>query len=81
MFDTPSFDDSLESFTLGNSQNVTVLVLFENRVNSDLFFEKVVGEVDFLGDGSSVNLDLNNVVLLLSKVKEFHLGSGNHSDN
>jgi hypothetical protein len=81
MFNSESFDDSLESFTFGNSENIAIFVLFENRVNSDFFFEKSIGEVDFLGNASSVNLDFNNVILLLSKVEKFHLSGGNDSND
>jgi len=71
----------LESFTLGNSENIEVFVLFEDAINSDFFFEKSESEINFLGDGSSVNLDFDNVVSLLSEIEEFHLGGGNDSDN
>jgi len=81
MFNSESFDDSLESFTFGNSQNITILVLLENSVNSNFLFEKFVGKVNFLSSGSSVNLDFNNVIFLLSEVKKFHLGGGNNSNN
>jgi hypothetical protein len=81
MFNSESFDDSLESFTFGDSENVTIFVLFENGVNSDFFFEKGVGEINFLGDGSSVNLDFNNVIFLLSKIQKFHLGGGDDSND
>lgn len=81
MFNSESFDNSLESFTLGDSQNITVFILFEDCIDSDFFFEKSIGEVDFLGDSSSVNLDFNNVVFLLSQVEEFHLSGSNDSDD
>jgi hypothetical protein len=81
MFNSESFDDSLESFTLGDSQNIEHFVLFEDRVDSNFFFEKVISEVNFLGGGSSVNLDFDDVVFLLSEVKEFHLGGGQNSNN
>jgi hypothetical protein len=68
VFNSESFDDSLESFTFGDSQDIQHFILLEDGINSDFLFEKVVGEVNFLSDGSSVNLDFNNVVLLLSEV-------------
>jgi len=82
MFNSESFDDSLESFTLGNSENIEIFVLFENAVNSDFFFEKSISEINFLINGSSVNLNFNDVILLLSVVvHKVHLSSGNNSDN
>lgn len=81
MFNSESLDDSLESFTFGNSQNIQHFIGLENRVNSDFFFEKVISEINFSGDVSSVNLDFNNVIFLLSKIEEIHLGGGENSNN
>jgi len=66
MFNSESLDDSLETFTFGDSQEVHHFIGVEDGVNSDFFFEEVDGEVDFGGGGSSVDLDFGNVVFLLS---------------
>jgi len=47
MFDTVSFDDTLETFTSGDTDNVDHFILVENGVDFDLLFEIAVGEVDF----------------------------------
>jgi len=81
MLNSESLNDSLESFTLGNSQNITIFVLLENAVDSHLLLEKVVSKVNFLGSSSSVNLNFDDVVFLLSKIEKFHLSGGDNSDD
>jgi len=76
MFNSKSFDNTLESFTFSDSQDISHFILLENGINSDFFFEKIDSEINFLFNSSSVNLDFNNVIFLLSKSKEFHLSSG-----
>jgi len=81
VLNTVSLDDSGGSVTSGDTDNVDHFVLVEDGISSDFLFEKAVGEVDFLGGVSSVNLDFDDVVLLLSEVEELHLGGGNNSDD
>jgi len=66
MFNSKSFDDTLESFTFGYSQNIDHLILLNNWVNSNFFFEKSESEVNFISGRSSINLDFTNVIFLLS---------------
>lgn len=67
VFNTESFDDSLEPFTLGDSQDIQHFVRLEDRVHSHFFFEKTEGPVNFFSNRvSSVHLDLHDVVFLLS---------------
>lgn len=71
MSDAPSLDDTGESLTLSNTDDVDDFVLSEDVVDADLLFEVGVGEVDLFSDGlSTVDLDFEDVVLLLSKVLE-----------
>lgn len=76
-----SLDNSGDSLTLGNSEDIDHLVLLEDLINLDLLLEKSVGEINLLGNSSSVNLDFDDVVLLLSEVEFVHLGVGNDSDD
>lgn len=78
---TESLDNSGDSLTLGNSEDIDHLVLLEDLINLDLLLEKSVGEINLLGNSSSVNLDFDDVVLLLSEVELVHLGVGNDSDD
>jgi len=77
---TESLDDSSNSLTLGNSNNIDHLVLLENLINFDFLLEEVIGKVNLISNISSINLDFNDVVFLLSEVKFVHLSVGNNSD-
>jgi len=81
MFNTESLDDTLDSVTLGDSDNIDHFRVFEDGSEVDFFFEQSVGVFNFVGDGSSVNLDFHDVVFLLSEVNFVHLGGGDDSDD
>lgn len=81
MLDSVSLDNTLGSFSLGDSHDIHVLILLENTVDGDFLFEQSSGEINLLGYISSIDLDFHDVVLLLSKVQFVHLGGSNHSDN
>lgn len=76
-----SLDNSGDSLTLGNSEDIDHLVLLEDLINLDLLLEESVGEINLLGNSSSVDLNFDDVVLLLSEVELVHLGVGNDSDD
>lgn len=77
----PSAGDTVVTSTLGDTDNVDHLGLVEDGVDGDLLFEVVGSPVDLLGDVvSTVDLDLDNVSLLLSKRKTLHLGVADGSD-
>ena len=82
MSHTPSLHDTGKSFTLGDTNNVDDFVLSEDVVNSDLLLEESMNKVDLVTNGlSSVDLDLEDVVLLLSDVvEEVVLGVDDGSD-
>ena len=67
--------------TLGNTEDIDHFVLVEDRVDSDFLFELLLGEVDLIRDGTTIDLDFHNVSLLLSEVKVVHLGLDDKSDN
>lgn len=80
MPDSPSVHDTLESVTLGDSNNIDNLVLSEDVIDSDLLLEEAVGEVDLISSSlSTIDLDFEDVVLLLSEVGEVVLSVGNSS--
>jgi len=66
--DTPPGGDALISLTLGDTNDVDVLVLGEDVVDGDLLLEEGLGEVDLSGDISSVDLDLADVAFLILKL-------------
>lgn len=69
----PSAGDTLESVTLGNTDGIDHLILSEDGIDLDLLLEVLASPVDLLLDGSSVDLNFNEVSLLLATVKDFHL--------
>jgi hypothetical protein len=78
---TESGGDTFVTLTLGNTQNVNHFVLVDNLGNSDFLFEVLSGEIDLLGDSTTVNLDFEDVSLLLSDVDLIQLGVDDNSDN
>lgn len=76
-----SLGNSGVSLTLGDTENVNHLVLAEDLGNSDFLFEMLLGEVDLLGDVTTIDLDFEDVSLLLSEVELVQLGMGNNSDD
>lgn len=78
---TESLGNTGVSLTLGDTENVDHFILTEDLGNSDFLFEVLLGEIDLLGDGTTVNLDFEDVGLLLSKVELVQLGVGNNSDD
>ena len=81
LLDSESLDDTGESVSLGDSEDVDVLEVVEDLVDLDFLLEERLGEVDLLGDGASVDLDFHNVSLLLSEVEETGLGVADDSDD
>jgi len=82
MFNSVSFDDTLETFTSGNTDNINHFILIENGINIDGFFEISVSEINFLFGGTTIDLNFENVVFLLSQLGEgFHLSGNNSTDD
>jgi len=69
------------TFTLSDTENVDHLILVEDLRDSDLLFEVLSGVVNLLGNGTTVDLDFEDVSLLLSKVELVHLSVDDDSDN
>jgi len=78
---TESGSDTFVTLTLGDTENVDHFVLVDNLGNSDFLFEVLSGEINLLGDVTTVNLDFKNVSLLLSEVDLIQLSVDDNSDN
>lgn len=78
---TPTSGDTLETVTLGNTDNIDHFVLFEDGVNVDGLLKVLFGPVDLVGHGSTVQLDLHNVGLLLAELDLADLGVRNDTDD
>lgn len=78
---TPSLNDTSVSVTLGYADNVNHLVGTENGRHGDLLLEQLSAEVNLVGNRSSVDLNLDDVSLLLTKLSLRHLGVHDGSDD
>jgi len=75
-----SGNDTSGSVTLGNTDSVDALVVVEDLTDGDFLLEVVVSPVSLVGDGSTVELNLKDVSLVLSKTELADLGSTDDSD-
>lgn len=78
---TKSLNNTLVTFTLGNSNSVNALVGFEDLTDGDLLFELAESPVDLLGDVTTINLDFHDLSLVLSKLDLADLSSSKNADN
>lgn len=78
---TPTGSDTGETVTLGDGDDINHLVLLEDAVNVDGLLEQVAGEVNLVGDGATVDLDLHKVGLLLLDGGLADLGVGKDTDD
>merc|ERR1719263_1091528 len=79
--DSESLDDTGGSLTSGDGNGINRLVHFEDLVDGDFLLEVLSGPLDLIGNGSSVNLDLQEMSLLLSEFHLLDLGAAENSDN
>lgn len=63
---TPTGSDTTETFTVGDTDNIDVLILLNDRGAFNFFFKVSNSPVDFVGDGATVQLDLQKMSLLLT---------------
>lgn len=78
---TPSLDDTLDTVTLVDSDDVAHVVLSEDGVDGDGLLEEAGGEGDLLGDVATVDLDLHDVGALLADLGLGDLGVGDDADD
>jgi len=79
--DTESLDDTGGSLTAGNTDGVDHLELVEDLSDGDFTLELLEAPIDLLGDGATVDLDLEEVSLALAEVKLGELGAGEDTDD
>jgi hypothetical protein len=80
--DAETLDDTLESVTLGDTDDIDGLVHGKDRVDRDLLLKEADGKVELLLDvGTTVDLDLHEVGLALADRGEVDLIVGNNTDN
>ncbi len=77
----PSGGNTAEAVTLGDSDDIDHLVLLEDGVDLDGLLEEAVAESDLVGNGTTVDLDLHKVGLLLLERGLADLGVGEDTDD
>jgi len=78
---TESGSNTFVTFTLGDTEDIDHFILVEDLGNSDFLFEVLSGEINLLGDSTTVDLDFEDMSSLLSKVKLVQLSVNDNSDN
>ena len=78
---TESLDNTLSTFTSGYTNGIDHFVVIEDFADGNFTFEFAESPVDLLGDGTTIDLDFNELSLSLSEVKLAELGGGEDSDN
>lgn len=78
---TPTGSHTLVTLTLGNTDNVNVLVLGEEAADVNSLLKETLGELNLVGDRATVDLDLHEVSLLLLQAGVAQLGVREHTDN
>jgi hypothetical protein len=77
----PTRSDTLESFALGDADDIDHLVFSEDAIDGQLLFEVVAGEVDLIGDGTAVQLNFDDVRFLLATTQQLLLSVNDHTDD
>jgi len=79
----PTVGDTFETVTLGDAENINHLRLVEHLLDRDGLLHVLLGPGDLgCSVGTAVKLNLHDVSLLLTKVREqVNLGVGNDTDN
>ena len=76
-----SLDHTACSLTAGNTDSINALGHLEDLTNADLLLEFALGPFDLISDGTTVDLDLHNVSLVLTEAELADLGSSDNTDN
>ena len=69
--DTPTRDNTFITLTLSDTNDVNHLVLLEHSINWDLLLKELVSIVHLIGNGTTIDLDLHEVSLLLLQALHF----------
>lgn len=77
----PSARHALVTVALRDSNAVDHLVLLEDGVDVDWLLEQPMSEVDLVGDGTTIDLDLHEMCLLLLERCLADLGVGEDTDD
>lgn len=78
---SPTVSNTLESMTLSDGNNIDTLILLEHGANLDRLLEQTLRELNLVGDGSTVDLNLHQVSLLLGKAGLPDLGVSQNTND
>jgi len=78
---SPTVGNTLETVTLGDSNDVDVLILFEDGGDFNGLLKEFVSIGDLVRNGSAVQLDLHQVGLLLAQTSLADLSVGENADD
>lgn len=78
---TPTSSDTVETVTLGDTNDIDHLVLLEDGADLDGLLKEAIAESDLVGDGTTVDLDLHKVGLLLLERGLADLSVGEDTDD
>lgn len=79
--DIESLDDTLGTVTLGDANDIDALALLEDLADADLLLELALSPVDLIADGTTVDLDLHDVGLVLAEGELADLGGADDTDD
>merc|ERR1719462_17002 len=76
----PSWGDTVVTATLGDTNAINHFVLGEDGVDGNFLFEVILAPFDLVSDGTTIDLDFNEMGLLLTEGKALHLGMADGTD-
>jgi len=79
--DTPTSNDTFEAVTTGDTDGINNVALRENGINGDCALEQLQTKLDLLFNGTTVDLNLHDVSLLLAEAAQLGLTDGDHTDD
>lgn len=77
----PTGGDTVVTVTLGDGNDIDHLILLEDAVDGEGLLEETVAELDLVGNGATVDLDLHEMGLLLLKRRLADLSVGEDTDD
>ena len=78
---TESLDHASHTLTTGDTDGIDALAHLEDLTDADLLLELALGPVDLLSNGSTVNLDLHDVGLVLAESELADLSGAEDTDD
>jgi len=79
--DAPASNDTLATVTASDTDGIDHLVGGEDGLHGDGLLKETISPVDLLGDGTAVDLNLEEVSLLLAEVELVDLSVSEDTDN